>query len=145
MPRKEAAARIGCADQTLKGWLSWHRMQLAPPSATLNYWPTRKEQWKRFTPHEQLMWVRDIYERGLDLNDFPLMPTLKRQSFGTSDPWFHAEWAILLMNFGGKTKAEMARRLGVHPSTLSKWMKEGTEYGRLLKSPLIGAYPETLP
>lgn len=79
------------------------------------------------------MWVRDIYEHGPDLNDFPLMPALKRQSFGTSDLWSHAEWAI----FGEKTKAEVARRLGVHPSTLSKWMKERTEYGRLLKSPLI--------
>lgn len=84
------------------------------------------------------MWVRDIYERGLDLHDSPLLPTLKRQSIGSSDPWYHAEWAILLVNFGGKTKAEMARRLGVHPSTLSKWMKERNEYGRIPSSPLVG-------
>mgnify|MGYP001737020241 FL=1 len=50
----------------------------------------------------------------------------------SSDPWFHAEWATLLINFGGKTKAEMARRLGVHPSTLTRWMNEHDEFGKLL-------------
>lgn len=132
VPRKLVAARTGCSESTLKDWLSYHRIGLMrdlSDEELLNY---PEHLWKMFTPHEQLMWVQTIYERGLNLHDFPLIGTLKRQVFPVAEAWPHAEWAILMVNFGGKTKAEMARRLGIHPSTLSSWMKEHDEYGRLL-------------
>lgn len=131
MLRKDVAKRIGCAEQTLKSWLTCHRIDLCRTLSDAELLAYPEEKWRLFTPHEQLLWVRSIYRRGLDLHDFPLMPTLKRQSFGCTDPWLHVEWAVLMINFGGKTKAEMARRLGVHPSTLTRWANERDEYGRL--------------
>lgn len=50
MPRKESAARIGCVAATLKGWLSWHRMQLARTLSDADLLAYLEEQWKRFTP-----------------------------------------------------------------------------------------------
>ena len=132
VPRKLVAARTGCSESTLKGWLSSHRIGLMRNLSDEELLSYPEHLWKMFTPHEQLMWVQTIYERGLNLHDFPLISTLKRQVFPVAEAWPHAEWAILMVNFGGKTKAEMARRLGIHPSTLTSWMKEHDEYGRLL-------------
>ena len=104
MPCKEAAAHAGCSDETLKGWLSDHRIRLARILSDKELLAYPVDQWRRFTPHEQLLWVYEFIERGFDLHDFPLIGTLKRQSITSSDPWFHAEWATLLINFGGKLK-----------------------------------------
>ncbi|PRQ12427.1 hypothetical protein C1Y63_01150 [Corynebacterium sp. 13CS0277] len=132
VPRKEAAARIGCSDITLRDWLTSHRLDMARSVSDEELLALPAAQWKMFTPWEQIKWIYEVIERGLDLHDFPLVATLKRQQVGSSDPWFHAEWAILLVNFGGKTRKEMAQRLGIHPSTLSAWMKERNQYGKLL-------------
>lgn len=55
IPRKEAAAHAGCSDETLKGWLSDHHIHLARPLSDEDLLAYPVDQWRRFTPHEQLL------------------------------------------------------------------------------------------
>ncbi|PRQ12428.1 hypothetical protein C1Y63_01155 [Corynebacterium sp. 13CS0277] len=131
-PVTQVAADVGCSVDTVRGWVQDHRHQLLIAATDDELLEIPEVRWQQLTPMEQNFWVRAIVRRGLNLHDFPLVATLKRPAGPTSAPWFFAEWAILMVNFGGKTKAEMARQLGIHPSTLSAWMKEHDEYGQLL-------------